>query len=120
MAKILICDDAEFMRKTIRETLEAAGHEVAGEADDVDAGVEQYKKLRPDLVTMDMIMEHSGVDAIKQIKEFDPKAKIIVVSVFQEQEGDIVSAIRAGALGMVSKPIKREVLLEEIDRVLKL
>ena len=119
MARILICDDAEFMRKTIREALEHVGHEVVAEAEDIDDAAEKYKALKPDIVTMDIIMKHSGVDGVKKIRAMDPKAKIIVISVFQEEEGEIVEAIRAGAMGLLSKPIKRELLIEEVDRVLK-
>ena len=81
MAKILICDDAVFMRMTIREALKNAGHEIIGEAENGEEALKLYKKLKPDLVTMDLLMKTSGVDSIKNIKKTDPKAKIVIVSV---------------------------------------
>ena len=118
MARILICDDAVFMRMTIKETLERAGHEIVGEAADADEGVVLYKKLKPDAVTMDMVMKTPGVEAVKRIMKFDPKAKIVICSVLNAQESDVVEAVKSGALGIVAKPIKREVLVAEINRVL--
>jgi len=120
MAKILICDDAVFMRMTIREALESAGHEIIAEAEDPDDAARLYKEKRPDLVTMDLLMKKPGVGGIKEIKGIDPKAKIVVVSVLTEQEGEVVEAVKAGALGIVSKPINRLVLINEVKRVLGL
>ncbi len=119
MARILICDDSDFARRRLREQLEEAGHEVAGIAENGDIAVEKYVSLKPDLVTMDMIMRPGGVLAIKRIKEKDPQAKIIVISIMEENQAEIIEAIRAGAQGYGGKPIKKEVLLGEIDRVLK-
>lgn len=118
MAKILICDDAVFMRMTIREALEGAGHEIIGEAENAEEAFVMYKKHKPDLVTMDLLMKDSGVTGVKKIKEIDPNAKIIIVSVLNEQESEVVEAIRAGAAGIVAKPIKRDVLETEVKRVL--
>ena len=120
MARILICDDVMFMWMTIREALEAGGHEIAAEAEGPDDAVSLYKKLKPDIVTMDLLMNKSGVYAVKKIISIDPMAKIIIITVLAEQEGEAVEAIRAGALGIVSKPIKREVLVAEVERVLNL
>ncbi len=119
MAKILICDDAVFMRMTIREVLEKAGHEIVGEAEGAEEEISLYQQIKPDLVTMDLLMKSPGVDAIKRIKKINPNARIIVVSVLNEQEEEVVNAIRAGAQGIVTKPIKREVLLAEVNRVLE-
>ncbi len=119
MAKILVCDDAVFMRMTIREALEHAGHTIAGEAEDADQAVTMYREKKPDLVTMDLLMKTPGTDAIKRIMALDSKAKVVVVSVLNEQEAEVVEAVRAGAQGIVTKPIKREVLIQEIERVLK-
>lgn len=118
MARILICDDAVFMRMTIKEALENAGHEIVGEASNVEDAVALYKKLRPDIVTMDMLMKAPGTIAVKEIMKFDPKAKIIIISVFNEKDGEVVDAIHAGAKGIISKPIKRDVLIAEVNRVL--
>ncbi len=118
MAKVLICDDATFMRMTIREILEGVGHEIVGEASSPEEAIDLYSKLNPDLVTMDLLMRTSGIEAVRGIIDLDPNAKIVVVSVLSEQEGEVVEAVRAGAQGIVMKPIKREILLTEIDRVL--
>ena len=120
MARILICDDAVFMRMTIKETLEDAGHEVVVEAGDADEAVRMYKKYKPDVVTMDILMKHSGIEAIKNIIALDPSARIIVVTVLTEQEGEVVEAVKMGALGIVTKPIKKEVLVSEVNRVLEI
>ena len=119
MAKILICDDAVFMRMTIREALESAGYEIVAEAEDPDEAVRLYKEKKPDLVTMDLLMKKPGIGGIREIRSFDPKAKIIVISVLAEQEGEVVEAIRAGASGIVSKPISRQGLIDEVKRVLQ-
>ncbi len=120
MATILVCDDSSFMRMTIAEALQKAGHVVVGQAQDGDEAVSAYRKLKPDLVTMDILMRVPGVSAIQRIREEDPKAKIVVVSVLNEQEAEIVDAVRKGALGIVTKPIKRETLVSEVNRVLAL
>lgn len=120
MARILICDDAVFMRMTIRETLEQAGHEVVGEAENGEEAFKKYQELKPDLVTMDILMKTSGVDAVRHIIDAYPDAKIIIVSVLNEQEAEVVEAVRSGALGIVTKPIKRDSLVAEVSRVLKL
>jgi two-component system, chemotaxis family, chemotaxis protein CheY len=118
MARVLICDDAAFMRMTIREALERGGHEVVAEATDAQEAIEIYDKLKPDLVTMDLLMKTSGQKGIRGILEKDPKAKIIIISVLDDQEGEVVEGVRMGALGIVTKPIKREVMLGEVERVL--
>lgn len=119
MARILICDDAAFMRMTIRETLEKAGHEIIGEAEDGNSAIEIYKKSKPDLVTMDILMKTSGVEAVKKLKDLDPNAKIVMVSILDEQEAEVIEAVRSGAEGIVTKPIKREMLTAEVNRVLR-
>lgn len=120
MARILICDDAIFMRMTIREAMERAGHTVVGEAEDPDSAYLLYIKEKPDLVTMDLLMKTSGVEGIKKICEYDPKARIIIVSVLNDQEMEVAAGIKAGAKGFVAKPIRREILVAEMDRVLAL
>ncbi len=118
MARILICDDAVFMRMTIKEALLKAGHDIIGEAESGDEVAQLYQTLKPDLVTMDLLMKSSGTDGIKKIREIDPKAKIVVVSVLDKHGAEVVEAVRAGALGFVTKPIRREVLTSEVNRVL--
>jgi two-component system chemotaxis response regulator CheY len=119
MTRILICDDSQYMRGVIRGILEEKGYEIVAEAEDADEAVEKYKKFRPDLVTMDMLMRKSGSDAVADIMKINKNAKVVIVSVLNDGEELVVSAIKAGALGIVTKPIKKEVLLNEVERVLK-
>ena len=118
MAKVLIVDDAEFMRGILKKILLAYGHEIVGEAADANSGIEKYKLLKPDLCTMDICMpDKSGIEAIKEIVEFDSKAKIIVCSSLG-QEILVMEAIQVGAKDFVVKPFKKEKLMETIKQVL--
>ncbi|MDP6686174.1 MAG: response regulator [Candidatus Omnitrophota bacterium] len=118
MARILISDDSDFMRETIKGILSEAKHEILGEAKNGDEAIEKFTLLKPDLVTMDILMRPGGIKAIKKIREMDPKASILVISVLEDSQADIVEAIRLGANGYVGKPIKKEVLISEVKRVL--
>lgn len=118
MARILICDDAAFIRMIIKDALVSAGHEVIGEAADTETAVKLYKEFKPDVVTMDLLMKTPGKEAIREIKKFNSKAKIIIISILTEQESEVIEAVRSGAEGIVIKPIKREALLAEVERVL--
>lgn len=118
MAKILICDDSDFAIRRIAEILKEGGHNVVGEAKDGLEVVDKFRQLKPDIVTMDIIMQIDGIKAIKEIMGVDPKAKIIVISLLEDQQREIVEAIRSGAKGYAGKPIRKEVLLAEVDRVL--
>ena len=81
---VLICDDAIFMRTMVGDILQQAGFEVVGEAETGIQAVEKYKQLRPDLVTMDIVMpDMGGIDAVREICKFDPGAKDFVVKPFQ-------------------------------------
>lgn len=118
MARILICDDSEFMRNKIRDILENNNHQVVGEAKDGVDAVEKFKKLKPDLVTMDILMKISGTLAIKEIIKIDPNARIIIISIMDDHQADIIENIKMGVQGYVAKPVKAEVLISEIERVL--
>jgi two-component system chemotaxis response regulator CheY len=97
MAKVLIVDDAAFMRISIKNTLTKNGYEVVGEAENGRIGVEKYKELAPDIVTMDITMpEMSGLDALKEIVKFDKGAKVVMVSAMG-QEAMVRDAILSGA-----------------------
>jgi two-component system chemotaxis response regulator CheY len=117
--RILIADDAKFMRKLLAKILEEGGYEVVGEAETGSEAIALYKKIKPDLVTMDLVMpDMSGIDAIKEIISSDPKARIVVVSAMGQQS--LVSeAMSAGAKDFVVKPFHPSVVLEVIGRVLK-
>ena len=115
--KIFIVDDASYMREMIKDVLQKFGYEIVGEAEDGQAAVDRYAALKPDMVTMDLVMQHkSGIDAVKEIMQIDPNAKILMISAMGQQ-AMIVDAIQAGAKGFVIKPFKPEVLVEEVKRI---
>ncbi len=117
--RVLIVDDAIFMRKMLADILKKEGYEICGEAENGAQAVEKYKDLNPDLVTMDIIMpDMSGIDAVKEIIKTDPNAKIIMVSAMGHQTL-VVEAIQAGAKDYVVKPFQPSRVLEAVQRVLK-
>jgi len=118
MARVLIVDDAAFMRMMIKDILEKNGYEVVGEASNGIKGVELYKTEKPDIVTMDITMpEMDGIEAVKSIKAFDPAAKIIMCSAMGQQTM-VMDAIRAGAKDFIVKPFQADRVLEAIKKVL--
>jgi two-component system chemotaxis response regulator CheY len=115
--KVLIVDDAIFMRKMISEILVENGMEVVGEADTGAKAVEKYAELRPDLVTMDIIMpEMNGIDAVRKILAFDSKAKIVMCSALGQQ-ALVQEAIVAGAKDFLIKPFNAARVIEVIAKV---
>jgi two-component system, chemotaxis family, chemotaxis protein CheY len=115
---VLVCDDAVFMRTMIGDILTQAGLEVIGEADSGTQAVEKYKALKPDLVTMDIIMpEMGGIEAVKAITNFDPQARVLMCSAMGQQ-ALVVEAIQAGAKDFVVKPFQPSRVLEAVQRVL--
>ena len=116
--RILICDDAIFMRTMIADILIGAGYEIAGEAESGLQAVERYKTVKPDLVTMDIVMpDMGGIDAVKAIVAIDPGAKILMCSAMGQQSL-VVEAIQAGAKDFVVKPFQPSRVLEAVQRVL--
>jgi len=94
---VLVCDDAVFMRTMIGDILTQAGLDVVGEAESGTEAVAKYKELRPDLVTMDIIMpEMGGIDAVRAITEYDPQARVLMCSAMGQQ-ALVAEAIQAGA-----------------------
>lgn len=117
--KILIVDDAVFMRMKLKDILEKAGFEVVGEAQNGAEAIEKYKAERPDLVTMDITMpEVDGVTALKEIKAFDPTAKVIMCSAMGQQTM-VMEAIQAGALDFIVKPFDNERVVQSINKVIQ-
>jgi two-component system, chemotaxis family, chemotaxis protein CheY len=115
---VLVCDDAVFMRTMIGDILTQAGLEVVGEADSGSQAVEKYKQLKPDLVTMDIIMpEMGGIEAVKAITNFDPQARVLMCSAMGQQ-ALVAEAIQAGAKDFVVKPFQPSRVLEAVQRVL--
>ncbi|WP_373229152.1 response regulator [Cohnella sp.] len=118
MANILVVDDAAFMRMMLKDILAKGGHQVVGEAANGVEAIEQYQKLKPELVTMDITMPiMEGIDAVKQIKQEDPKANIIMCSAMGQQLM-VVQAIQAGAKDFVVKPFQGERVLEAVKKAL--
>jgi two-component system, chemotaxis family, chemotaxis protein CheY len=116
MSRVLIVDDAAFMRMMIKDILEKNGFEVVGEANNGIKAVEIYKKERPDVVTMDITMpDMDGIEAVKQIKAFDPAAKVIMCSAMGQQTM-VMDAIRAGARDFIVKPFQADRVLEAIRK----
>lgn len=117
MAKILIVDDAAFMRMMIKDILEKNGFQVVGEANNGLKAVELYKKEKPDVVTMDITMpDMDGIEAVKEIKAFDPAAKIIMCSAMGQQTM-VMDAIKAGAKDFIVKPFQPDRVLEAIKKI---
>lgn len=117
MIKILIVDDAAFMRMAIRKVLERNGMEIVGEAENGTVGVAKYMELKPDVVTMDITMpEMTGLEALKQIRSLDQKAKIIMVSAMG-QEALVREAIMSGAKSFVVKPYKEQHIVQAVQGV---
>jgi two-component system, chemotaxis family, chemotaxis protein CheY len=123
MKKIMIVDDAIFMRQMLAKILIAEGFEICAEASCATEAVEKYKTIKPDLVTMDIVMpmmeELDGIGAVREIIKIDPEARIIICSVMGQQSL-VVEAIRAGAKDFVTKPVQPIRLLEAVKNILKL
>ncbi len=115
---VLVVDDAIFMRTMIGDILKQAGFEVVGEAASGVEAVEKYKELKPDLVTMDIVMpDMGGIDAVREIIKEDPEARILMCSAMGQQ-GLVVEAIQAGARDFVVKPFQPSRVIEAVQRLL--
>jgi two-component system chemotaxis response regulator CheY len=115
---VLVCDDAIFMRTMISDILSQAGYDVVGEAETGVEAVEKYKQLKPDLVTMDIVMpDLGGIEAVREIMKFDSAARILMCSAMGQQ-ALVVEAIQAGARDFVVKPFQPSRVLEAVQRVL--
>lgn len=119
MKRILIADDASFMRQMIRDIIEPEGYEVVGEASDGVEVMDQFLELRPDLVMMDIVMpKRSGIDAVKAIKAVDPGATVVMCSALG-QEMLVTEAMEAGAKDFIVKPFKPDAVLATLGKVLE-
>jgi two-component system chemotaxis response regulator CheY len=116
--KVLIVDDAAFMRMMLRDILAKNGFEVVGEADNGKIAVQMYSELKPDVVTMDITMpEMDGIAAVKEIKAADPSAKVVMVSAMGQQ-AMVIEAIRSGAADFIVKPFQPDRVLEALGKAL--
>jgi two-component system chemotaxis response regulator CheY len=115
---VLVCDDAIFMRAMISDILKQAGFEIVGEAETGAEAVRLYRELRPDLVTMDIIMpDMGGIDAVRAIMSEFPDAKILMCSAMGQQ-ALVIEAVQAGARDFIVKPFQPSRVLEAVQRVL--
>jgi len=116
MKKVLVVDDALFMRVSIKKTLIEHDFEVVGEAVNGFDAIEKYKELRPDIVTMDITMpELTGIDALKAIMEFDANAKIVMITALGQEEM-VRQAIVLGAKSFIVKPFKEEQIVSTLNK----
>lgn len=116
--RVLIVDDAAFMRMMIKDILRKGGYQVVGEAEDGVRAIEKYRELKPDLVTMDITMpDMDGITAVKEIRGTDPNAVIIMCSAMGQQ-AMVIDAIQAGAKDFIVKPFQPDRVLEAIRKVL--
>ncbi|AFV11318.1 chemotaxis response regulator CheY [Thermacetogenium phaeum DSM 12270] len=117
--RILIVDDAAFMRMMLKDILTKNGYVVVGEAENGIAAVNKYKELRPDLVTMDITMpEMDGITALREIRKFDADAKVIMCSAMGQQ-AMVIDSIQAGAKDFIVKPFQPERVLEAVAKAIR-
>ena len=119
MKKILIVDDAAFMRMMLKDILIKNGFEVCGEACNGKEAIERYKELNPDLITLDITMPNmDGLEALKEIRNINKDAKVIIFSSIGQQ-GMVLEAIQNGAIDFIVKPFKSERIIEAMKNAFK-
>ena len=117
MKRVLIVDDASFMRMSIKNMLANYDFEIVGEAENGVMAIEKYKELQPDIVTMDITMpEMDGLEALREIKKIDPGASVVMISALG-QETRMKEAIIYGAKGFIVKPFKEEMLISALSKL---
>ena len=115
--RVLVVDDAAFMRMMVKDILTKNGYEVVGEAENGMKALEKYQELKPDLVTMDITMpEMDGISAVKEIKKVDPNAKIVMCSAMGQQ-AMVIEAIQSGAKDFIVKPFQADRVIEAVKKV---
>ena len=118
MARVLVVDDAAFMRKMVSDALAKGGHEVVGEAGNGVEAIAQFQQIKPDLVTLDITMpEKDGLAALAEIVAADPSARVVMCSALG-QESKVLEAIKLGAKDFVVKPFQAPRVLEAIGKAL--
>ena len=115
--RVMVVDDALFMRNMLKDIFVRAGHEVIAEAENGEIALDLYRELKPDLVTMDIVMpKKSGIEALQEIMASDASACVVMVSALG-QDALVIEAVEAGAKDFIVKPFKEEKVLEIISRV---
>ena len=118
MARVLVVDDAAFMRKMVSDALTKGGHEVVGEAGNGTEAIARFQELKPEVTTLDITMpEKDGLTALKEILTLDPGARIVMCSALG-QESKVLEAIKTGAKDFVVKPFQAERVLDAVGRAL--
>ena len=118
MARVLVVDDAAFMRKMLSDVLAKAGHEVVGEAGNGVEAVARFQELKPDLMTLDITMpEKDGLTALAEIVAADPSARVVMCSALG-QEAKVLEAIKLGAKDFVVKPFQPDRVIEAVGKAL--
>ena len=118
MARVLVVDDAAFMRKVLTDALSKGGHEVVGEAANGVEAVARYAELHPDVMTLDITMpEKDGLQALREILVTDPAARVIMCSALG-QESKVLESIKSGAKDFVVKPFQADRVLEAVGKAL--
>lgn len=114
MKTVLIVDDSRTSRRILRDILEKAGYEVVGEAVNGQDGFDQYVKLEPDVVTMDITMPQvDGLESLKLIRKFNPNAKVIMITAAGQKE-KMMEAVKYGAVEFIAKPFMERSVLEAL------
>ena len=118
MARVLVVDDAAFMRKVVSDALASGGHEVIGQASNGTEAVTQFQELKPELTTLDITMpEKDGLAALAEIMTLDPGAKVLMCSALG-QESKVIESIKLGAKDFVVKPFQADRLLAAVGKAL--
>ena len=118
MARVLVVDDAAFMRKMVSDALAKGGHEVIGQAGNGVEAIAQFRELRPDLMTLDITMpEKDGLETLKDVMELDPGAKVIMCSALG-QESKVLESIKLGAKDFVVKPFQPDRVIDAVSKAL--
>jgi two-component system chemotaxis response regulator CheY len=116
MTTILIVDDALFMRQLIRQALEPVGYTIVGEAENGRLGVEAFRELRPDLVTMDIVMpELDGLGALEQIKAIDAGAQVVMITAVDQREA-MLRAMKLGVADFIVKPFDEDRIVSAVEK----
>jgi two-component system chemotaxis response regulator CheY len=117
MARILVVDDAAFMRRMVIDVLQTGGHEIVGEAANGNEALLRFQELRPDVTTLDITMpEKDGLTALREIIACDPGAKVVMCSALS-QESKVLEAVKAGAKDFIAKPFQAGRVLSAIEKV---
>jgi two-component system chemotaxis response regulator CheY len=118
MARVLVVDDAAFMRKMVTDALTKGGHEVIGEAGNGAEAVARFQELRPEVMTLDITMpEKDGLEALREIISLDPTARVVMCSALG-QESKVLESVRLGAKDFVVKPFQADRVIAAVEKAL--